>query len=103
MPTQPHFRIQHDTVNQFSKRTLCHGSLLHHLGIGRTHTHTPVLMPVTTNIVTIISKTGHHLIASQCINFDHNYWPNQTKFPGRWPGNFVTHDSTHHESGRRGT
>ena len=35
-----HFRIRHDTVDQFGKLTLRHGSRLHHLGIGRTHAHT---------------------------------------------------------------
>jgi transposase InsO family protein len=81
------FRIRHDTVDQFGKLTLRHGSRLHHLGIGRTHAHTPVLMLVTTTTVTVISTTGHQLIASHLIDPDHNYWRNQQKNPGRWPGN----------------
>jgi hypothetical protein len=56
-PSTPieHFRIRHDTVEQFGKLTLRHGSRLHHLGIGRTHAHTPVLILVTTDTVTVIS------------------------------------------------
>ncbi len=82
-----HFRIRHDTVDQFGKLTLRHGSQLHHLGIGRTHTHTPVLILITTDTVTVISKTGYQLIANHHIDPDHNYWPNQQKNPDQRPGN----------------
>jgi transposase InsO family protein len=90
-----HFRIRHDTVDQFGKLTLRHGSRLHHLGIGRDHAHTPVLILVTTHTVTVISKTGHHLIASHHIDPERNYWRNQQKIPGRRPGKSVTDDATH--------
>ncbi|WP_264002443.1 integrase core domain-containing protein [Mycolicibacterium poriferae] len=89
-----HFRIRHDTVDQFGKLTLRYGSRLHHLGIGREHAHTPVLILVATQIVTVISKTGHHLIGSHHIDPDRNYWRNQQKDPGRWPGQSVTDDAT---------
>jgi hypothetical protein len=96
-PSTPieHFRIRHDTVDQFGKLTLRHGSQLHHLGIGRTHAHTPVLILATTTTVTVISKTGYQLIASHRIDPDRNYWRNQQKNPGRWPGQPVTADATH--------
>ncbi|MGH3439093.1 MAG: IS481 family transposase [Sciscionella sp.] len=81
-----HFRIRHDTVDQFGKLTLRHGSRLHHLGIGRTHAHTPVLILVTATTVTVISKNHHQLLSSHHIDPDRNYWRNQTKIPGRWPG-----------------
>jgi transposase InsO family protein len=82
-----HFRIRHDTVDQFGKLTLRHGSCLHHLGIGRTHAATPVLILVTATTVTVISKNHHHVLSSHHIDPDRNYWRNQTKNPGRWPGN----------------
>ncbi len=85
--TNGHFRIRHDTVDQFGKLTLRHGSHLHHLGIGATHAHTPVLILVTTTTVTVISKTGHHVLSSHHIDATKNYWRNQNKNPGRWPGN----------------
>ncbi|OBA91324.1 transposase [Mycobacteriaceae bacterium 1482268.1] len=89
-----HFRIRHDTVDQFGKLTLRHGSRLHHLGIGRDHAGTPVLILVTTQTVTVISKTSHQLIASHTIDPNRNYWRNQQKNPGRWPGRSVTDDAT---------
>jgi transposase InsO family protein len=82
-----HFRIRYDTVDQFGKLTLRHGSRLHHLGVGRTHAHTPVLILVTTNTVSVISKAGHQVLSSHHIDADRNYWRNQNKNPGRWPGN----------------
>jgi transposase InsO family protein len=90
-----HFRIRHDTVDQFGKLTLRYGSRLHHLGIGRHHAGTPVLILVATQTITVISKTGHQLIASHHIDPDRNYWRNQQKTPGRWPGRSVTDDATH--------
>jgi hypothetical protein len=36
---------------------------------------------------TVVGKTGYQLTASHHIDPDRNYWPNQTKKPGRWPGN----------------
>jgi transposase InsO family protein len=82
-----HFRIRHDTIDQFGKITLRHASRLRHLGIGRAHAGTPVLILVTTTNVTVISKTRHHVLSSHHIDADKNYWRNQNKNPGRWPGN----------------
>jgi hypothetical protein len=80
-PAEAYFRIRHDTVDQFGKLTLRHASRLRHLGIGRAHAGTPVLILVTTTTVTVISKTGHHLLSSHHIDADTNYWRNQNKTP----------------------
>jgi transposase InsO family protein len=82
-----HFRIRHDTVDQFGKLTLRHGSRLHHLGIGRAHAATPVLILITTATATVISKTGHRVLSSHHIDPHRNYWRNQNKNPGQRPGN----------------
>jgi transposase InsO family protein len=82
-----HFRVRHDTVDQFGKLTLRHASRLHHLGIGITHAHTPVLILVAATTITVISKTHHQVLSSHHIDPNKNYWRNQNKNPGRWPGN----------------
>jgi hypothetical protein len=82
-----HFRIRHDTIDQFGKITLRHASRLRHLGIGRAHAGTPVLILVTTTNVTVISKTRHHVLSSHHIDPDRNYWPNQQKTPTKGRGN----------------
>ena len=73
--------------DQFGKLTLRYASRLHHLGIGITHAGTPVLILVASHTITVISKTGNHVLSSHRIDPDRNYWRNQNKNPGRWPGN----------------
>lgn len=80
-------RLRTDIVDQFGKLTLRHGSRLHHLGIGRAHANTPVHILIATTTVTVISKTGHHILASHHIDPEHNYWPNKQKSPGKSQGN----------------
>ncbi|WP_353585457.1 integrase core domain-containing protein [Mycobacterium sp. UM_Kg1] len=75
-------RVRTDIVDQFGELTLRHRSRLHHLGIGRAHACTPVLILITASTVTVISKTGHHTIATH-----HNYWPDKQKNPGKSRGN----------------
>ncbi|MBW0016933.1 MAG: hypothetical protein JO236_05220 [Mycobacterium sp.] len=41
----------------------------------------------TLGTVTVVSKTHHRLLSSHHIDPDRNYWRNQSKNPGRWPGN----------------
>ncbi|WP_431238141.1 IS481 family transposase [Mycolicibacterium aichiense] len=81
------FRIRHDIVDQFGKLTLRHGSRLRHLGIGRPHAATPVLILVTATTVTVVSKTNYQLIASHTIDPGRNYWRNKQKTPAKGRGN----------------
>ena len=77
------------------KLTLRHASRLHHLGIGTAHAGTKVLILVTTTTVTVIAQPDNQPIAIHHIDPDRNYWRNQQKHPGRWPGRSVTDDATH--------
>jgi transposase InsO family protein len=89
-----HIRVRRDTIDQFGKLTLRYGSRLHHLGIGRAHANTPVLILVTTTTVTVLTNPDHRVIATHHIDPERNYWRNQQKSPGRWPGQSVTDDPT---------
>jgi hypothetical protein len=62
-----HFRIRHDIVDQFGKLTLRYGSRRNHLGIGRCHAATPVLIltaaasqkaPASLSLVTSCPASG---------------------------------------------
>jgi hypothetical protein len=81
-----HFRVRHDIIDQSGKLTLRHGRL-HHLGIGITHAHNPVLILVAATTVTVISKTNDQVLSGHHIDPDKNYRRNQNKNPGRWPRN----------------
>ena len=58
-----------------------------HQDLHQTQDGSPVLILITTRTVTVISKTGHHVLASHDIKPDKNYWPNKHKNPGQKPGN----------------
>jgi transposase InsO family protein len=92
-PTE-HFRIRRDTVDDCGKLTLRYANRVHHLGVGVAHAGTKVLILVSATTVTVISQTTHQLIANHHIDPDRNYWRNQQKRPGRWPGRSVTDDAT---------
>ena len=92
--TRPHntatdttyYRVRIDVIDRFGKLTLRHAGKLHHLGIGIAHANTPILMLIDDHTVNVINPaTGQHL-ASHTIDPNHNYWRNNQKNPGRWPG-----------------
>jgi transposase InsO family protein len=89
-----HFRIRRDTVDDCGKLTLRYANHVHHLGVGVAHAGTKVLILVSATTVTVIAQTTHQLIASHHIDPDRNYWRNQQKRPGRWPGRSVIDDAT---------
>jgi transposase InsO family protein len=87
-PLSTHYRVRHDIVDQFGKLTLRHASQLHHLGVGRDHARKPVLILTDETSVTITENTTGEILGSYLIEPDKNYWRNQTKEPGRWPGSY---------------
>jgi hypothetical protein len=85
-PLSAHYRVRHDVVDQLGKLTLRHAGQLHHLGVGRDHARKPVLILTDETTVTITENTSGEILGSYLIEPDKNYWRNQTKEPGRWPG-----------------
>jgi transposase InsO family protein len=85
-PLSAHYRIRHDVVDQFGKLTLRHAGQLHHLGVGRDHARKPVLILTDETTVTITENTTGEILGNYLIEPNKNYWRNQTKEPGRWPG-----------------
>jgi transposase InsO family protein len=87
-PLSAHYRVRHDTVDQFGKLTLRHASQLHHLGVGRDHARKPVLILTDETSVTITDHNTGEILGNYLIEPNKNYWRNQTKEPGRWPGSY---------------
>ena len=56
-----HWRVRHDTVDTNGKLTLRHASRLHHIGIGRRHAGTTVLMLIHELHIRIITTNGQLL------------------------------------------
>lgn len=85
-PTDPHYRIRFDIVDQFGKLTLRRAGKLHHLGIGRIHAHKPALIIADQTTVTVIDRQTGEIFSEHDIDPTRNYWRNKQRSPGRWPG-----------------
>gem|GEM_PF-2296754 len=85
-PTDGHYRIRFDTVDQFGKLTLRRAGKLHHLGTGKIHAHKPALIIVDHTTVTVIDRQTGEIFSEHDIDPTRNYWRNKQRSPGRWPG-----------------
>lgn len=70
-----HDRIRHDTVDQFGTLSLRHAGRLHHIGIGRTHAHTHVMMLIQDLNIRIINATTGNLIRQLTLDPTRDYQP----------------------------
>jgi hypothetical protein len=71
----------HDRVRADGKLTLRHAGRLYHIGIGRTHARTPVLMLVQDLHIRVINAATGELIRELTLDPDRDYQPT-----GRPPG-----------------
>ena len=85
-----HYRVRYDVVDKFGKLTLRRAGKLHHLGVGHEHARTPVMILVTEHDVTMAHQSTGEVIGTYTIDPTKNYWRNNKKEPGRWPGSFST-------------
>ena len=81
-----HYRVRHDIVDQFGKISLRRAGTVHHLGVGRDHARKPVLILTDATQATITDQNTGEILGTYDIDPDRNYWRNNTKEPGRWPG-----------------
>lgn len=85
-PSEGHYRLRYDHVADNGKMSLRHAGHMHHLGIGVEHRRKRILALIDETTVTIIHLDTAEIIATNTINPDRNYWRNNMKEPGRWPG-----------------
>ena len=76
--TDTHNRVRTDRVDQFGKLTLRHSGRLHHIGIGRTHAHTRVLVLVEDLDIRIINAATGQLIHQLTLDPTRDYQPRGT-------------------------
>jgi transposase InsO family protein len=70
-----HDRIRTDRIDQFGKLTLRHAGRLHHIGIGRTHAGTRVLLLVQDLNIRIINAATGELIRQLTLDTTRDYQP----------------------------
>ena len=76
-----HDRVRADRVDADGKLTLRHNGKLHHIGIGRTHARTRVLMLVHDLHIRVINAATGELLRELTLDPDRDYQPT-----GRPPG-----------------
>lgn len=81
-----HLRLRYDLVDKGGRITLRRAGRLHHLGIGAAHRGRRVLAIVDEQDVTVVALETGEVLSSHLIEPERNYWRNQRRNPGRWPG-----------------
>lgn len=80
------YRVREDRVDKHGRVTLRKAGNLHHLGVGASHKGTPVKILVDRDTATVINKETGEILSQHIIDPSRNYWRNQLRNPGRWPG-----------------
>lgn len=80
------WRIRHDKVDKAGKLTLRRAGKLHHMGVAKEHSGKHVLMLIDRTTVMITHQETGEVLSKHLIEPEKNYWRNQLRNPGRWPG-----------------
>jgi transposase InsO family protein len=70
---EPQARVRHDVVDTSGTLTLRHNGRLHHIGVGRTHARTPILMLINGCDIRIIHATTGEIIRELILNPNVDY------------------------------
>ena len=69
------WRIRHDRIDTTGTVTIRHNSRLHHIGIGRRHAHTKILMIINNLNIRIINPTTGELLRQLTLDPTRDYQP----------------------------
>jgi len=75
------WRTRTDRVDKTGRVTLRHNGRLHHIGIGRAHARTPIVMLIHNLEIRIIHATTGELLRQLTLDPTRNYQPQQRKNP----------------------
>jgi transposase InsO family protein len=73
--TDTHHRVRRDRVDTNGRVTLRHNGRLHHIGLGRTHARTPVIMLVADLDIRVIHATTGELLRHLTLDPTRDYQP----------------------------
>ena len=80
---QPQARVRRDVVDTGGTLTLRHNGRLHHIGVGRTHARTPILMLINGADIRIIHATTGEIIRELVLNPAVDYQARGITKPGQ--------------------
>jgi transposase InsO family protein len=72
---EPHWRVRHDRIDQGGTVTLRHNSRLHHIGLGRRLTGTPVTLLIDELHIRVIHRHTGELIRELTLNPNRDFQP----------------------------
>ena len=76
-----HNRIRRDIVDKDGRITLRHDGKMHHIGIGRTHARTPVLMLIQDLEIHVINATTGQILRELTLDPSRDYQPHNKESP----------------------
>jgi integrase-like protein len=82
---EPQPRVRRDVVDSNGKITLRHAGRLHHIGVGRTHARTPILMLINGCDIRIIHATTGQIIRQLTLNPAVDYQTRGVRKPRKYP------------------
>ncbi|MCU1394473.1 MAG: transposase [Ilumatobacteraceae bacterium] len=71
----PHHRVRHDHVDNSGTVTLRHNGRLHHIGIGRTHARTPIILLIADLDIRIIHAATGEILRELTLDPTRDYQP----------------------------
>lgn len=77
--SEGHYRIRHDIVGDTGTLTLRHAGTLHHIGIGRTHARTHIIMLIDNLDIRIVNPDTGELLRHLTLDPTRNYQPQDQK------------------------
>lgn len=80
------WRTRYDKVDKGGKLTLRRAGKLHHMSVGAAHAGEEVLMLIDQTTVIVTLQHSGEVLSQHHIEPERNYWRDQLKSPGRWPG-----------------
>jgi transposase InsO family protein len=81
----PQPRVRRDVVDSDGKLTLRHNGRLHHIGVGRAHARTPILMLINGCNIRIIHATTGEIVRELILNPTVDYQPRGVRKPRKYP------------------
>lgn len=90
-----HWRIRHDRVDSAGSVTIRYNARLHHIGVGRAHNHTPVVMLIHNRDIRIIDAETGELLRELTIDPTRDYQPQKPQIPLQKGEGNVNDDSRH--------
>jgi hypothetical protein len=70
-----HWRVRHDRVDTAGRVTVRYNGRLHHIGIGRTHTRTPITLLIADLDIRVIATATGELLRHLTLNPNIDYQP----------------------------